>query len=137
MLGKELEGKNSLAGQIEGIRTNIEQANVNAENRVREINANADMQAANINQQAINNMTQFKTQMKSAALQTGLANINQNTNGILSNAYTAVQRKDDLARYENATEMELASMISNAKTQESYTGLLNIYRKRFPNGKYL
>lgn len=136
-LAKELDAKNSLAGTIEGMRTNIEQANVQAENRVREVNANADAQAANINQNAINSMNQFKTQMKGATIQAGIANVNQNVNGIMANVYGNEQRKADLARYEDASEMELATMIGRAQTEEAYTGLVNIYRRKYPNGKYL
>lgn len=136
-LAKELEAKNSLAGQIEGYRTNIEATNAGAENRVREINANADMQAANINQQAINTMNQFKTQMKGATVQAGIANVSQNMAGIVANTYGDVQRKADLSRYEDATEMELATMIGRSTDNATVAGLMGIYRKKYPNGKYL
>lgn len=130
-LSKEIEAGNTLAGQIEGMRTNIEGMNVAADNRVAEINATNKMNIDNINANAINSMNQFKTQMKSQALQTGLVNANANVNGIMQNAYAQKMMKLDQNRYDQSQDMELDIAIAkNANNMETMTYLQSIRAAR-------
>jgi hypothetical protein len=91
----ETRALNEAAGSIEGMRANINAANVAAENRVREINASTKMQADQFNSQIQASFNQFKSQLGSQNLSTTVQNISANLGGIAQNNYAKALRERD------------------------------------------
>jgi len=95
VLSKEMEAQNNLAGQIEGMRTNIEVQNVNMQNQVNQQNAASKARASEMNAQILNNFQLTKAQMKSGILSNITTNVNQNTSGIINNMYGSTMRQEE------------------------------------------
>jgi len=93
----ETRALNEAAGFIEGMRANINAANVAAENRVREINATTKMQADQFNSQLQASFNQFRSQLGSQNLSTTVQNISANLGGIAQNNYAKALRERDEA----------------------------------------
>lgn len=93
----ETRALNEAAGSIEGMRANINAANVAAENRVREINATTKMQADQFNSQLQASFNQFRSQLGSQNLSTTVQNISANLGGIAQNNYAKALRERDEA----------------------------------------
>lgn len=91
----ETRALNEAAGSIEGMRANINAANVAAENRVREINATTKMQADQFNSQLQASFNQFRSQLGSQNLSTTVQNVSANLGGIAQNNYAQALRKRD------------------------------------------
>lgn len=91
----ETRALNEAAGAIEGMRANINAANVAAENRVREINASTKMQADQFNSQIQSAFNQFKSQLGTQNLSTTVQNISGNLGGIAQNIYAKELRLRD------------------------------------------
>ena len=98
----ETRALNEAAGSIEGMRANINAANVAAENRVREINASTKMQADQFNSQIQASFNQFKSQLGSQNLSTTVQNISANLGGIAQNNYAKAlrERDEEIQRYQ-------------------------------------
>ncbi len=91
----ETRALNEAAGSIEGMRANINAANVAAENRVREINATTKMQADQFNSQLQASFNQFRSQLGSQNLSTTVQNVSANLGGIAQNNYAKALRERD------------------------------------------
>ena len=91
----ETRALNEAAGSIEGMRANINAANVAAENRVREINATTKMQADQFNSQLQASFNQFRSQLGSQNLSTTVQNVSANLGGIAQNNYAQALRERD------------------------------------------
>lgn len=103
----ETRALNAAAGSIEGMRANINAANVAAENRVREINASTKMQADQFNSQIQASFNQFRSQLGSQNLSTTVQNVSANLGGIAQNNYAKALRERD-------EELQMKIAISNA-----------------------
>ena len=101
----ETRALNEAAGAIEGMRANINAANVAAENRVREINASTKMQADQFNSQIQSAFNQFKSQLGTQNLSTTVQNISGNLGGIAQNIYAKELRLRDEKMQKYAIEM--------------------------------
>lgn len=101
----ETRALNEAAGAIEGMRTNINAANVAAENRIREINASTKMQADQFNSQIQSAFNQFKSQLGTQNLSTTVQNISGNLGGIAQNIYAKELRLRDEKMQKYAIEM--------------------------------
>lgn len=102
----ETRALNEAAGSIEGMRANINAANVAAENRVREINASTKMQADQFNSQIQASFNQFKSQLGSQNLSTTVQNVSANLGGIAQNNYAKALRERD-----EELQMKIARLI--------------------------
>lgn len=95
LVGKGMSAVNQSSAQIEQLRMGIEQANVGAENRVREINANSKIQVGQFNTQVGQQFNQFKAQLSGSILSAGIQNVSANLSGIAQNNYAAAMYKSD------------------------------------------
>jgi len=132
--GKEMMAENEAAASIEGLRTNIEQINVNAENRMREINASNNINAQQINSNAQANFQQLQSQMRSGVVNAAVGNISNNLGGIVQNEYSQSMRSYDIKENEDNKKRSLDIQIAeSANNPYTYAALISLKKKLYPN----